>query len=63
MGRLNPMKTTRLKTIGLLGLVLSMAWVVSASAKEDLFRVTLLGTGTPVPSVERFGSSTLIEVG
>jgi ribonuclease Z len=27
------------------------------------FRVTLLGTGTPLPSHERFGSSTLIEVG
>ena len=27
------------------------------------FRVTLLGTGTPIPSPERFGSATLIEAG
>jgi ribonuclease Z len=26
-------------------------------------RVTLLGTGTPVPSADRFGYSTLIEAG
>ena len=27
------------------------------------FRVTLLGSGTPIPSPERFGSATLIEAG
>src|SRR3979411_1694398 len=27
------------------------------------FRVTLLGTGTPIPSAERFGPSTLVEAG
>jgi len=32
-------------------------------ASQDLFRVTLLGTGAPPPSVERFGPSTLVEVG
>lgn len=30
---------------------------------NDLFRVTLLGTGAPPPSLERFGPSTLVEVG
>lgn len=30
---------------------------------DDLFRVTLLGTGAPPPSLERFGPSTLVEVG
>jgi ribonuclease Z len=30
---------------------------------EDVFRVTLLGTGAPPPSIERFGPSTLVEVG
>jgi ribonuclease Z len=30
---------------------------------HDLFRVTLLGTGAPPPSLERFGPSTLVEVG
>jgi ribonuclease Z len=32
-------------------------------ANPDLFRVTLLGTGAPDPSPERFSASTLIEVG
>jgi len=27
------------------------------------FRVTLLGTGTPIPSLERFGPCTLVEAG
>jgi len=30
---------------------------------HDHFRVTLLGTGAPPPSLERFGPSTLVEVG
>lgn len=30
---------------------------------QDLFRVTLLGTGAPPPVVDRFGPSTLVEVG
>ena len=33
------------------------------SDPEDIFRVTLLGTGAPPPSLERFGPSTLVEVG
>lgn len=32
-------------------------------AQETSFKVTLLGTGTPVPSATRFGYSTLVEVG
>ena len=32
-------------------------------ASDDVFRVTLLGTGAPPPSVERFGPSTLVELG
>lgn len=34
-----------------------------ARADGDDFRITLLGTGTPVPSIRRFGPSTLIQVG
>jgi ribonuclease Z len=30
---------------------------------QDIFRITLLGSGAPPPSVERFGPSTLVEVG
>jgi hypothetical protein len=34
-----------------------------APAAGGLFRVTLLGSGTPAPSPERFGYSTLVEAG
>ena len=30
---------------------------------NDLFRVTLLGSGAPPPTIDRFGPSTLVEVG
>ena len=32
-----------------------------ASASEKKFRVTLLGTGTPFPSIRRFGPAILVE--
>ena len=34
-----------------------------AQATEAIFRVTLLGTGAPPPRLDRFGPSTLVEVG
>jgi ribonuclease Z len=34
-----------------------------ADPSGDLFRVTLLGTGAPPPVLDRFGPSTLVEVG
>ncbi|MDE0355474.1 MAG: MBL fold metallo-hydrolase [Deltaproteobacteria bacterium] len=34
-----------------------------ADPSNDLFRVTLLGTGAPPPVLDRFGPSTLVEVG
>ena len=34
-----------------------------AKPAQDLFRVTLLGTGAPPPRLDRFGPSTLVEVG
>ena len=34
-----------------------------AEASDNLFRVTLLGTGAPPPRLDRFGPSTLVEVG
>lgn len=37
---------------------------VKAEEKDDSnFKVTLLGTGTPLPQITRFGASTLVEVG
>ena len=48
----------------LLGLLLLMASAIGANAAEaKLFRVTLLGTGTPEPDPDRFSASTLIEAG
>lgn len=34
-----------------------------AEQQQDFFRVTLLGTGAPPPALNRFGPSTLVEVG
>lgn len=36
---------------------------MTAGPSSDLFRVTLLGTGAPPPVLDRFGPSTLVEVG
>ncbi|WP_280955389.1 MBL fold metallo-hydrolase [Beijerinckia sp. GAS462] len=36
---------------------------MAADPPQNTMRVTLLGTGTPVPSPERFGNSTLVEAG
>jgi ribonuclease Z len=38
-------------------------WVTDTIAAEADFRVTLLGTSSPVPLPDRFGPSTLIEAG
>ena len=35
----------------------------AAPVTEDLFRVTVLGSGTPMPSAQRFGNATLVECG
>ena len=40
-----------------------LAFFPAAAGADDDFKVTLLGTGMPVPSPERFGPSTLIEAG
>ena len=31
--------------------------------KSEVLTVTLLGTGTPIPSIQRFGPSILVEAG
>lgn len=48
---------------GIAGVLAACALALPAAAADGPFRVTLLGTGTPVPSAERFGFSTLIEAG
>lgn len=49
----------------LLSALLALTFILPGTtlAAEGQFRVTLLGTGTPVPSPERFGYSTLVEAG
>lgn len=37
--------------------------IFSCANAQSPFRVTLLGTGAPVPSIERFGASILVEAG
>jgi ribonuclease Z len=48
----------------LIVLLLSLRLIENASAitGSDEMRVTLLGTGTPFPNAERFGSAILVEV-
>lgn len=54
-----------IRTLSVIGvLCLTFAFAVAAPAvSADDFLVTLLGTGMPVPSPDRFGNSTLIEAG
>jgi ribonuclease Z len=44
-------------------LVLIAAITSYTEAQPSLFKVTLLGTGAPVPAIDRFGPSILVEVG
>src|ERR1051325_4551150 len=46
---------------GLLQMILSAALVLAAPAQT--FKVTLLGTGSPQPRMDRFGPSILVEAG
>ena len=47
---------------GLIALLTSVAAWTQSNATGDDFRVTFLGTGTPVPIISRFGPSTLVQV-
>jgi len=54
--------TGRLVPLIVLFLALYMLGNISAATDSDEMRVTLLGTGTPFPNAERFGSAILVEV-
>jgi ribonuclease Z len=54
--------TETLKALIVLFLLLCMPANIPAAAASDEMRVTLLGTGTPFPNPERFGSAILVEV-
>jgi len=53
------MKKSNIKNLFLLLLIT----IVSYANAQSSFKVTLLGTGAPVPSMERFGPSILVEAG
>jgi len=56
------MSKTLASFVGLLALVLGATVSTQTKADSD-FKVTLLGTGTPIPDPNRFGPSTLVEAG
>jgi len=56
------MSKTLASFVGLLALLLGAMVSTQTKADSDL-RVTLLGTGTPIPDLDRFGPSTLVEAG
>jgi hypothetical protein len=51
------------RLVPLIFLILSLCTPdnISAATRSDGIRVTLLGTGTPFPTPERFGSAILVE--
>jgi ribonuclease Z len=53
------MKSKKVKAIFLLFFIV----VVSCTNAQSPIKITLLGTGAPVPSIERFGPSILVEAG
>lgn len=49
------------RTVYLIIIILFVA--INAEAQSSSIKVTLLGTGAPVPSIERFGPAILVEAG
>ena len=53
-----------MRRAGVLALVVAAAGIaLAAPARAQSIRVTLLGTGTPIPRADRLGPSTLVEAG
>src|SRR5690242_2622406 len=48
---------------GLLGIALLLACAAVSAQAQGIFRVTLIGTGNPTPTPDRFGPATLVEAG
>ena len=55
------LRPLRVRGLHLLRLLLVLLVSTGASAQD--FRVTLLGTGDPIPRVDRFGPSILVQAG
>src|SRR5580704_3715653 len=58
----NSMKATGLRLIAVSCLVFGLSLGTETRAASD-FKVTLIGTGSPIPRPDRFGPSTLVEAG
>jgi len=52
-----------IRTLAVIGIFCLILAIATPTLSADDFSVTLLGTGMPVPSPDRFGNSTLIEAG
>lgn len=48
---------------GFIAVMMLVSCATTTAFGADEFRVTLLGTGDPIPRVDRFGPSTLVQVG
>jgi hypothetical protein len=46
-----------------LACLLSGLLAISETLADSTFKVTLIGTGSPIPRLDRFGPSTLVEAG
>jgi ribonuclease Z len=62
IGTTGPTVSSITRCLSAAALLLALA-APAVAADDTPFRVTLLGTGTPAPSPERFGASTLVEAG
>lgn len=56
------MKGIALRIIAMSFMLFGVTAYTEIRAQSD-FKVTLLGTGSPAPSIDRFGPSTLVEAG
>lgn len=61
MSRMSGMRT--LIRVGVFVCCLGMFCRIHAASDGDVMKIVLLGTGTPYPEADRFGSAILIEVG
>jgi ribonuclease Z len=60
---LHKMGSDGIRTFAILFLFSLALFLPTLALSADDFTVTLLGTGSPIPSPDRFGNSTLVEVG
>jgi ribonuclease Z len=60
---LRKMASGRIRSFSIWALFSLALFLPTLALSADDFTVTLLGTGSPIPSPDRFGNSTLVEVG